>query len=80
MTDRADSGRAGPNGLLRDCSICCNHRNVADVTATLIPSGDLPVSPAPDGRIGPAGKPRPELRDELRRIPNLRNAVNIVVL
>jgi fatty acid desaturase len=60
--------------------MCCNHRNVLDVPATLIPTDDLLVAPAPDGRIGPAGKPRPELRDELRRIPNLRNAVNVVVL
>jgi fatty acid desaturase len=50
------------------------------VAAILIPSDELLVTPAADGPIGPTGKPLPELREELRRIPNLRNALNVVAL
>ncbi len=75
MTDRAESGRrTGParrDSLLRDCVICCNQRNVPGVVATVIPEPDLLVAPDPNGPIAPTGKPKPELRDELRRIPTL---------
>jgi fatty acid desaturase len=50
------------------------------VTATLIPSAELLEPPDPAGAVGPTGKPKPELRDELRRIPNARNVINLVVL
>jgi fatty acid desaturase len=50
------------------------------VAAILIPSDDLLVAPTADGPIGPTGKPLPELREELRRIPDLRNACNVVAL
>jgi fatty acid desaturase len=50
------------------------------VPATLLPTSDLLVVPDAGGPIGPNGKPRPELRDDLRRIPNVHNALNVVVL
>ena len=46
--------------------------------AILIPTDDLLVSPGPYRPIAPSGKPRPELRDDLRRIPNVRNALSVV--
>ena len=48
--------------------------------AVLIPSPTLLVEPAADGPISSTGKPRPELRDELRRIPNVHNVLNVVAL
>ncbi len=48
--------------------------------ATLLPTSDLLVVPDAAGPIGPNGKPRPDLRDQLRRIPNVHNAMNVVVL
>ena len=48
--------------------------------AILIPSSELLVTPAEASPIGPTGKPRPELREDLRRIPNLHNVVNVVAL
>ncbi len=50
------------------------------MTATVLPRPELLVTPEPAGPIGPSGKPRPELREQLRRIPNLANAANLVVL
>jgi fatty acid desaturase len=43
----------------------------------MLPAGDLLVDPAPGSRISAAGRPTPEWRDELRRVPSLRNAVNV---
>jgi fatty acid desaturase len=48
--------------------------------AILIPADDLLVTPVADGPISPNGKPRPELREELRRIPNVHNVLNVVLL
>jgi fatty acid desaturase len=50
------------------------------MAATVLPSPDLLVEPAPDARIASTGKPKPDLRDELRRIPNLHNAANVLLL
>jgi fatty acid desaturase len=50
------------------------------VTATLLPGPDLLVTPDPDGPVAPNGRPRPELRDALRRIPTARNIANVVIL
>ena len=83
MTDRADNGRSSPavsSGILRDCVICCNHRNIQAVTATVIPASELLVTPDPTSPIAPTGKPKPGLREQLRRIPSLRNVGNAVVL
>ncbi len=48
--------------------------------AILIPTNDLLVTPVADGPIAPSGKPRPELREQLRRIPNVHNVLNVVLL
>ena len=50
------------------------------MTIAVIPEPSLLVDPDPSGRIGPTGKPKPELRDELRTIPSIRNAINVIVL
>ncbi len=87
MTDRADSGRSVTNGsvvrtdrALRDCTIRCNHRNVSLMVATVIPEPTLLVAPEPESPIGPTGKPRPDLREQLRVIPSFRNVANVIVL
>jgi len=87
MTDRAESGLAAPaptprssSVVLRDCFICCNHRNVLDVTATVLPLPTLLVEPDPESPISGTGKPKPELRERLRKIPTFHNVVNAVVL
>ena len=67
--------------VLRDCIICCNHRNVSAV----------PADPDPDERApGRARRRRPDrarpasparsCASELRRIPNVHNVVNVVAL
>lgn len=43
----------------------------------MVPVGDLLPSPAPDSNVLASGRPRPALRDELRRIPSVRNAVSV---
>lgn len=53
---------------------------MSGVPAVLIPATDLLVQPTADGPIAPSGKPRPELREQLRRIPNVHNALNVVAL
>lgn len=50
------------------------------MTATLIPAADVLVDPDPDGLITPSGKPKPALREQLRRIPTWHNAANVVLL
>jgi fatty acid desaturase len=47
---------------------------------TMLPDATLLTAPEPNGPIGPTGKPRPELRDDLRRIPSWRNAMSVVLL
>ena len=48
------------------------------VVATLVPSLDHLVTPRIGGRILSTGRAVPELREELRRIPSVRNAVSVV--
>jgi fatty acid desaturase len=43
----------------------------------MLPEPSLLTPPAPDSAILPTGRSRPALRDELRRIPSLRNAVSV---
>jgi fatty acid desaturase len=43
----------------------------------MVPADDLLVDPTPGSRITRAGRPTPEWREELRRIPSLRNAGSI---
>jgi fatty acid desaturase len=89
MTERADSGRSSSGsgavrvGTLRDCCMCCNHRNIEFVATTgakkseartMVPDPDLLTPPRPDSRLTPIAKPVPEWREELRRIPSWRNA------
>jgi len=50
--------------------------NVAGVTATVVPT-HLP-DVLPTDRLTASGMPVPAVRDELRRIPNLRNVGNVV--
>jgi fatty acid desaturase len=56
------------------------------VTATLVPTQPDSMVPAPEvrpdvlptDRLTASGMPVPRVREELRRIPNVRNAVNVV--
>lgn len=47
---------------------------------TMLPDPALLVAPDPEGPIGPNGKPRPELREDLRKVPSVRNACTVVFL
>ena len=94
MTERAESGRSssgsGPPGraVLRDCCIYCNHCNIAAVATqpseqrsmTMAPDPALLVAPRPGSHVTAIGKPVPEWREELRRIPSWRNALTVVLL
>jgi fatty acid desaturase len=43
----------------------------------MVPADDLLVDPLPQSRITAAGRPTPEWREELRRVPSLRNAGSV---
>jgi len=43
----------------------------------MVPHSSAFTEVRPTSRITPNGHPKPELRAELRRIPNLRNAVSV---
>lgn len=47
-------------------------------TGGMAPPEPLRPSTLPTERLGPTGRPLPPLRDELRRIPGFRNALNVV--
>ena len=55
-------------------------RTMRDVAATMVPPPELlgPARPTPLVRAD--GRPQPAFRDELRRIPNARNAASVVSL
>lgn len=44
----------------------------------MLPEPELLTVPDPAGAILPSGRPRPSLRDELRRIPSVRNAASVL--
>lgn len=46
----------------------------------MLPDPALLVPPDPAGPILPNGKPRPELREDLRKVPSVRNAFTVVFL
>lgn len=46
----------------------------------MVPSRSLLTAPDPGGSILPNGRPVPELRERLRRIPSWRNAASVVAL
>src|SRR5688572_19722870 len=48
------------------------------VEGTVLPAAEVLPHVLPSERLRETGKPKPPLRDELRRIPNLRNAANVV--
>lgn len=50
----------------------------ATVPGTMVPVPEARPDTLPTARLGPSGMPRPELRDELRRIPGLRNGLSVV--
>lgn len=49
-------------------------------TGGMVPPAELLPETLPRGDLNGAGRPLPPLRDELRRIPNLRNAANVVAV
>jgi fatty acid desaturase len=51
-----------------------------DGTGGMTPDPRLLPAPDPGGRILPSGRPVPQWREELRRIPSIRNTVSVVVL
>ena len=53
---------------------------VAELTGGLAPSEDDLAPFEGSDRLRPDGRPRPEFRAELRRIPNLTNVVHILVV
>jgi fatty acid desaturase len=53
---------------------------MSNVTSTMIPAATLLDAVQPTDRITAAGRPTPEFREQLRRIPNARNALAVVAL
>jgi len=51
-----------------------------DVVSTMIPEPDLLDAVQPTDRITAGGRPTPEFREQLRRIPNGRNAFAVLAL
>ena len=51
-----------------------------DVASTMIPDPVLLDAVHPTNRISAAGRPNPEFRERLRRIPNGRNALGVLAL
>ncbi|MEL7210323.1 MAG: fatty acid desaturase, partial [Actinomycetota bacterium] len=51
---------------------------VASVEQGMVPPRSALPDTLPTDRLNETGKPRPPLRDELRRIPNVRNVANVV--
>src|SRR4051812_36962073 len=52
-------------------------RMTAEATLTMVPEPVL-LTPVEGPRLRPDGRPGPDLRDELRRIPNARNGLSVV--
>jgi fatty acid desaturase len=50
------------------------------IAVTMLPAAELLVAPDPSARVTSAGRPVPEWREELRRIPSWRNAGTVVFL
>ncbi len=50
----------------------------ASIRSTMLPPESLLPEMLPTNRLSPTGRPAPELRDELRRIPNLLNTWTVV--
>jgi fatty acid desaturase len=48
------------------------------MVATVVPGADLLPAVLPTGRLTAAGRPVPEVRQDLRRIPGARNALTVV--
>ncbi len=48
------------------------------MAATMVPSPERLTPPRADGRILPSGRAIPDLREDLRRVPSLRNAISVV--
>src|SRR3954470_2654191 len=70
-TDRAERG-------LRSGITCPATVILEPVAATMLPPKELlPEDVLPTERLSATGRPAPELREELRRIPNARNAVTV---
>ena len=44
----------------------------------MVPSPERLTPPRADGRILPSGRAIPDLREDLRRVPSLRNAISVV--
>ncbi len=49
-------------------------------SGTMLPDPDLLVDALPTDRLGPTGRPTGELRDELRRIPDVANVFHVIGL
>jgi fatty acid desaturase len=47
------------------------------MAATIVPSADRLPLPVADGQILPSGRAVPALREDLRRVPSLRNAISV---
>ncbi len=50
---------------------------MSDSALTVVPGPEIRPDTLPTDRLTGSGRPRPELREELREIPNLRNVVTV---
>ncbi|MEM9202333.1 MAG: fatty acid desaturase [Actinomycetota bacterium] len=77
MTETFSS--TGPSSMATTLSPEMSHEEkVARFTGGLAPDADVLVPFAGSDRLRPDGRPRPEFRAELRRIPNVANAAHVV--
>lgn len=71
-------GPAAPDEVVLDPDTLADPVARVRATGTMVPPAELLPDVLPTDRLLAGGKPKPEVRGELRRIPNLRNACNVV--
>src|SRR5690349_13718988 len=79
ITDRALRGRSRSSVLLISC-ICLRSVISAVMPTTMLPAADELGHFEPTGRLTVDARPAPGWREELRRIPSVRNGISVVAL
>src|SRR5690242_8386207 len=64
--------------MARKPTTATQERRTSD--GSMVPVDALLVTPSPDSRVTPVAKPKPDFREQLRKIPSWRNAFSVVLL